>query len=317
MEVIKQPDPLSLEGNVDHNWRSFKQRFEMYLLAEDGAGFSDQRKIAVLLTVAGQPAMDLFNTFELSDADRAKYDKVIEQFVKYCSPKKNETYERYVFRSRLQKQGETFDSFITDLRLKSKTCNFADLADSMLRDQVVFGIADSKIRERLLRESELSLEKAVKVCKSVEAAQRHVKVLADHAASKPNVAEIGMVNGPRRNFKQQGASGGGKPRTGNKGQKRRPPFKKNSVQKTTAPSSALCTRCGTAHEHDKQKCPAYDATCRKCDKPNHFARFCKTPANVSVVHTANAEMPDVGFEDLFIGTVNTNDEPDQQVNAEP
>jgi hypothetical protein len=40
MDAVKQPDPLTLEGNVDHNWRTFKQRFELYAFF----GYQDQRE---------------------------------------------------------------------------------------------------------------------------------------------------------------------------------------------------------------------------------------------------------------------------------
>ena len=31
MDALKQPEPLSFTGNVDQNWKSFIQRFELYL----------------------------------------------------------------------------------------------------------------------------------------------------------------------------------------------------------------------------------------------------------------------------------------------
>ena len=65
-------------------------------------------------------------------------------------------YERYVFHTRVQGEGETIDSFTTDLRLKSQSCEFGSLQHSLIRDRVVVGIRDSKIKERLLRDSELT-----------------------------------------------------------------------------------------------------------------------------------------------------------------
>ncbi len=101
--------------------------------------------------------------------------KANTKFDSHCSPKKNETFERYVFHSRLQQQGETFDSFIMDLKLKARTCNFGQLQDSMIRDQIVFGINDKKVRERHLRETELTLNEAVRICHASEIALQHAK----------------------------------------------------------------------------------------------------------------------------------------------
>jgi hypothetical protein len=72
--------------------------------------------VALLLTCAGSEAIDIYNTFEFV-GDPVKtdfplkqtYNKVIEKFDAYCSPRTNETFERYVFRCRTQKDGEKFD----------------------------------------------------------------------------------------------------------------------------------------------------------------------------------------------------------------
>ena len=47
------------------------------------------------------------------------------------------------------------------------------------------GIRDSNIKERLLRDTELTLERAIDICKANEAAQAQMKVLtgAEHSAS--------------------------------------------------------------------------------------------------------------------------------------
>ncbi len=74
-----------------------------------------------------------------------------KKFDAHCLSKKNETNERYVSRTRKQHEGEAFDRFLTYLKIKAKTYNFNELRDSMIRDQIVFGICDKKVRERLLR----------------------------------------------------------------------------------------------------------------------------------------------------------------------
>ena len=60
-------------------------------------------------------------------------------------PRKNVIYER------VQQEGETADSFITYLRLKSQSCEFGALQDSPIRNRVEIGIRDSKMKEKMLR----------------------------------------------------------------------------------------------------------------------------------------------------------------------
>lgn len=136
---LKPPESLKLTGNVDENWRTFKQQFHLYMAAMGLETKPDARKVALLLTIAGPQAIEVYNTFVFDDpGDEEKLATVLSRFDAHCSPKKNETYERYVFRSLTQRQNEPFDSFLTDLRLKAQSCNFATLKDSMIRDQIVF-----------------------------------------------------------------------------------------------------------------------------------------------------------------------------------
>lgn len=61
-----------------------------------------------------------------------------------------------MFNTRNQLPGEPIDHFVTDLRTKTKTCEFGDLTDSLIRDYIVEGEANDSIHGRLLRETELA-----------------------------------------------------------------------------------------------------------------------------------------------------------------
>ncbi|KAL0153721.1 hypothetical protein M9458_050974 [Cirrhinus mrigala] len=193
----------------------------------------EARKVALLLTIAGPQAIEVYNTFVFNEnEDRNKLDDVLAKFTAHCSHKKNESNERCVFRSRVQQPQETFDNFLTDLRLKAKTCNFDQLSDSMIRDQIVFGIGDAKLRQRLLRETELSLQEAIKICQASELAQLHVKTFGEvmpKSMSSNTDAAIGAVS-----FKEK-----------------RRTFRA-AKQKDGVYSSK---RCGT--DHQPKQCPAF------------------------------------------------------------
>lgn len=94
----------------------------------------------------------------------------------YCVPRKNTTYERYVFRTTTQ-EDRSFDIFVTDLKRRAEYCDFGAIKDSLIRDQIVVGIKDIKLRERLLREADLTLEKAMKLCRITEQSKEQSKIL--------------------------------------------------------------------------------------------------------------------------------------------
>ena len=77
-------------------------------------------------------------------------------------PSKNVTFLRYKFFSYRQSEGQCFDNFVTELKKLSKECEFSALQNSLIRDMRI-GITDSYLRERLLREPDLTLDSALKL----------------------------------------------------------------------------------------------------------------------------------------------------------
>ena len=69
---------------------------------------------------------------------------------------------------------------MTELRKRAEHCEFAELKNSLIREKIVIGIRDKKTQERLLRESELSLEKALQICKAAE----EIKIQTDEMVGR-------------------------------------------------------------------------------------------------------------------------------------
>ena len=297
MEQIPPPSSLILSGNVDMNWKRFKQRFQLYLQAIGGDDKSDSQKIAMLLTVAGSSAIEVYNTFTFTEEEAGKYDIVIKKFDDYCSPMKNETYERYVFRCRLQKEGESFEQFLTDIRLKCKSCNFGDISDSLIRDQIVIGILDFKVKERLLRETDLTLAKAIKICQAVETAQAQMKTFEkhddDHDATGQTVHAVNRQNKNNRQWSKKND------KQNYKSEKHGP--KSTSQQKYVK----LCKRCGSTH--GPNDCPAIGKTCFKCNGKNHYSHMCFTKpsyAKTRGIHAVEADTIQFSDpEEFFVGSI--------------
>ena len=176
MEPIRQPNELILTGNLAEHWRKFK----LYLIATGLDTKSEEQKIALLLHVAKSSAIEVYNTFTFDSTNEASsetFANVLDKFEKYCNPKKNITYERYIFFTRNQERGVPVESFVTDLMLKAKTCEFLTLRDSLIRDRIVLGIISQRVRECLLHEDDLTLQKAMQICQAAEATERQLNKL--------------------------------------------------------------------------------------------------------------------------------------------
>ena len=68
------------------------------------------------------------------------------------------------------------DQFVTLLKNKVKSCEYSLLVDDM-QDKFVFSIPDLQVKERLLREEKLTLEKAISIARASEASKEHIKVM--------------------------------------------------------------------------------------------------------------------------------------------
>ncbi|GFO35065.1 retrovirus-related pol polyprotein from transposon 297 [Plakobranchus ocellatus] len=85
----------------------------------------------------------------------------MQKFEEYCRPKRNLIYDRHQFLTKQQQEGESFDQFVTRLKRFSADCEFRELKDSLIRVRIVCGIRSAQLKERMLRDSDLTLDKAI------------------------------------------------------------------------------------------------------------------------------------------------------------
>ena len=133
---------------------------------------------------------------------------------------KNVSYERYKFFSRAQESGKTIGQYVIVSRKLSETCEFSTLKNSVIKDRIILGISDTETRERLLRISDLTLEKAIDVVRSADATEIQLRDMAND----PAVHGIGVAK------------------------KKKTPFRKTPSANEDSPSSSKifnCRNCGT------------------------------------------------------------------------
>ena len=108
-------NPVGLE--VATSWLKWSEQFDFYMKATEKDTKGSDVQVAILLTLLGAEAMDIYRSFEwVTAADKDDIVIVKAKFKAYFTPRVNETYERYKFLKRKQEQGETFESFLTDLK---------------------------------------------------------------------------------------------------------------------------------------------------------------------------------------------------------
>lgn len=189
--------------------------------------------------------MDVYDQFVFDDAaDKTNPEKVIAKFEAYCAPRETEVLHAFRFWNCTYRA--PFDTFVTELRNKADNCNFKAEKDRMVRDKIVFSV-NSHLQERLLRESKLTLEKTIEICRAFEASDKNMKEITQASASSEVCIE----------------------------KIRAKPDNQRSITVTKNINKQVCKFCGGQHVFKKHLCPAWGKNCDHCGGRNHFKKCCK------------------------------------------
>ncbi|CAH1233393.1 RTL1 [Branchiostoma lanceolatum] len=257
------PRPLELTGDVAENWETFEEDWNSYEIATETSKKTAVIRSATLKTVMGRDCLDILKNLDIppdpDDADANPLEdpaKIITALDKHFKPLRNTVYERYKFNKCDKAAGEKIEAYVARLRKLISTCDYGDLKDQMLRDRIVLGIRDSKVRMKLLKQRNLTLQAAIDDCKTSETTNQHMKAIQNSTETDHDTVH----------YARRGAYTPGKARA-----------KKQAVPQTWKTSSAgSCSYCAKKHPPGRDACPAYGKECSACGKPNHFARACKS-----------------------------------------
>lgn len=239
---IRPPKPIVIQsGNNAHNWEIWIQQYQWFETATEMNRKPQNVQIATFMSSIGTDAVIIFNTFGCSDEELANVDLIKQRFRAYFAPKTNITYERYLLNLMAQEEGESFDEYLTKIKSQSAKCGFETLHDSLLKDKIIIGIRSEAVREQLLAEDDLSLDKVIQKCRASEQASKQLRSLRNETAS----AAVHAV--------------------------------KNTRTHSSTEDTFNCGRCGRTH--GPRACPAFQKRCNNCDREGHFAERCKVGKN--------------------------------------
>jgi len=233
------------EPNKRRAWERFLQSWQNYEVAADVCEMPENKRLASFLTVIGSEAVEVYNTFSWNSSENKTVETTISKFKEFYEPEVNLTYERYKFLTRKQKQTESISDFIVELKKLANNCNYENLKDCLLCDALVIGVHDNSLRESLLRDSNLTLEKALNTALAFENARKQIDDLEKQEPHE-KVFSIG---------------------------------KKNADNEEVKAIKIKCKFWNQNHVSNRSKCPAYGKNCFKCGRKNHFSTVCRNEEN--------------------------------------
>lgn len=283
---VKLPPDFDLQAqNAASEWKFWKTSFEDYLIATGQHEAADKIKLSMLRNIIGTESARIMSTFNVADEELDKYKCTIELIDKYVNPRVNECFERYNFLKRSQKEGESFEHFLTECRHLVKSCNYNEIdpnqsaEDKSLRDKIVMGITDPVTREALLRIDQLTLDKAVQFCRTSEQSKHQ------SLQFKQEAGEVNVVKKSKGKFNNS-----------NKYHNKN----KNSTQNVKSDGKFKCKRCRCVH--GPRECPAFGKPCTNCGILNHFAVACRVK-NVKNVNRDDAN-EDSSSDEFCVNNIN-------------
>ncbi|VDP73507.1 unnamed protein product [Echinostoma caproni] len=193
-------------------------------------------QLALFRHTFGPAALRVINGLTYSpDKERGDWQVVVVKMEQYCLGESNETCERYIFNRRRPQHGESLDAFVLWLKSLDRSCNFfACLEKRLIRDRIVVGLRNSAVVKRRLKIPKLRLKPCINICRSEEAAWKHMETLT-------TTEDYGLCK---------------------------------IASENRTHSTVACRFCGRIHLMGRSNCPAWGKTCDNCKKRNHFAAKC-------------------------------------------
>lgn len=244
--TIPLPEAISItEGNVKTNFKFFGTQWKEYLTASGLGSCTEEVKKATLLSAVGEECLRVYENLPLTEADRRTADTLLAAIEKHLAPTVNVRYERAIFNQAKQTEDESYGTYINRLRGLVKSCEYGNMQDDLFLDKIICSVQSIKLRKQLWNDTKITLADAINKCKSKELLSKQLKELADVHAAKSE-EEVNRFREMRHKAKYEKIS---------------------------------CKFCGSTHERNKHKCPAWKEKCDNCGKLNHFAKVCTAEQN--------------------------------------
>ena len=260
--------------DLSKEWERFYQHCE-FAFGGPLNKCTEKEKICNLMSFVGDKGQEIYLTFQWNTvqvgsggnrrdiSERDILERVAEKFKAHLEAKKNPIMAAVKFDRRRQLQGETFDSFVTDLKLLARGLDMTE-TNKLIRNVIACKSLDERVRQRCLEKSKnLTLETAISIGRMFEATRDGMQVMS---GENPRI-EVSKVTWKKDSSRQH---------------KKARNFKK---PKGNNEQAQKCDRCGYNAHKPQEKCPAKNESCNKSRKIGHFAQVCRS--RKSIVNVSN------------------------------
>jgi hypothetical protein len=250
-------------GDLAKEFKRFKQHCQFTFqgpLSEK----SEKAKVNYFMTYIGDKGREVYETFTWTPAaaegeadEQDTLQGVYTKYANYVAPKTNQIRATITFNGRKQIETETFDNFVTDLKILVKDCGYQD-EERMIRDCIVLRSFHEKVKEKCVDEGDaLTLDKAIEIGRNYETQLDSMKAIR---GEEGNVNAVGGAR-PKRKFNKSDTKTTNYQNQSNRNQSNRNQTDRYQGNRKQSTCKKKCTKCGYSRHRRREKCPAQGMIC--------------------------------------------------------
>lgn len=253
---------MALIGSIEHfnaekqDFRDYSERMEQFFIVNQ---VKEAMKVPMLITLIGPETYNILKNLVSPDSPATKtYVELIESLTKHYVVKKSAVAGRYEFYKCNQKEQQSVNDYVVEIKRKAAPCKFGTFLNEALRDRLVCGLSREQLIKKLLTVGDsLSFEEAVKIATAYETAESETKNIQPDV----NVQTLRKQLSVQKRYPFQTL---GRSKIGDvQGARGNTSYERNNGE---------CTRCGGKHMSDK--CFKKNWVCFHCNRPGHIATKC-------------------------------------------
>ena len=189
--ILPPPPPLEYSSlNLAEAWRRWKNGYDTFYRLRNGDQIPEDKRIFLLLQALGSEAVSIYYDMDFDkEEDKMSHDAVLSRFAEKCAPRQHALVERHNFYQIARNTGESMCDLMDRVKPAARNCEFRDQTLNMVRDKLVLNYPDQAVKQRMMGETDISLDDMVKLALMFESIQSNCRTI-------DNSCDINLIANP-------------------------------------------------------------------------------------------------------------------------